>query len=58
MYHQYKEKSSKLQEKTRSYFEKKVLQFPEESYIIPDFRRFSQNIVLRSPGGYSSEKDC
>ena len=24
----------------------------------PDFRRFSQNIVLRSPGGYSSEKDC
>ena len=34
MYHQYKEKSSKLQEKTRSYFEKKVLQFPEESYII------------------------
>ena len=26
--------------------------------IGPDFRRFSQNIVLRSPGGYSSEKDC
>ena len=26
--------------------------------ILPDFRRFSQNIVLRSPGGYSSEKDC
>ena len=34
MYHQYKEKSSKLQETTRSSFEKKVLQFPEESYII------------------------
>ena len=26
--------------------------------ILPDFRRFSQNIVLRSPGEYSSEKDC
>lgn len=26
--------------------------------FILDFRRFSQNIVLRSPGGYSSEKDC
>lgn len=25
--------------------------------IIPDFRRFSQNIVLRSLGEYSSEKD-
>ena len=34
MYHQYKEKSSKLQEKTSKLFRKKVLQFPEESYII------------------------
>jgi hypothetical protein len=34
MYPQYKEKTGKLQEKIRSYFEKKVLQFPEESYII------------------------
>lgn len=25
--------------------------------VIPDFRRFSQNIVLRSLGEYSSEKD-
>ncbi len=28
----------------------------KEKEINADFRRFSQNIVLRSPGGYSSGK--
>ena len=37
---------------------KNYLTYTGNDVIIPDFRRFSQNIVLRSPGGYSSEKDC
>ena len=39
-------------------YENKALAISDEICIILDFRRFSQNIVLRSPGGYSSEKDC
>ena len=38
--------------------QKNLLILYKLSSILPDFRRFSQNIVLRSPGEYSSEKDC
>ena len=34
-----------------------IVAFSETTSILLDFRRFSQNIVLRSLGEYSSEKD-